>query len=189
MAEFIEILSDSALKEVETLNKRLLETVENIDKINAKSKNMLTPSSANSTVKELTEQYKQQEEQIKKLQAQIQKLTEKQNNNNNTTKKNVQAILDTSKAYQSLQKQKEKAIKDAEREQARLEASASLYNKVQAKLNALSNEYKDLATRKELGISLTAKEEQRYNSLQGKIQNYDKTLKAVDASMVNINVM
>ena len=28
-----------------------------------------------------------------------------------------------------------------------------------------------------LGISLTAKEEQRYNSLQGKIQNYDKILK------------
>ena len=69
MAEFIEILSDSALKEVETLNKRLLETVENIDKINAKSKNMLTPSSANSAVKDLTNQYKEQEKTIASLQA------------------------------------------------------------------------------------------------------------------------
>ncbi|MFS6701115.1 hypothetical protein, partial [Staphylococcus aureus] len=32
------------------------------------------------------------------------------------------------------------------------------------------------------GISLTSKEEQRYSSLQTRIQNYDKVLKAVDAT-------
>ena len=50
-------------------------------------------------------------------------------------------------------------------------------------MNALSAEYKNLATKKELGISLTDKETKRYDFLQGKIQTYDKTLKAVDASM------
>jgi len=86
-----------------------------------------------------------------------------------------------------LQKAREDAFDKYEaqlnKEQAKLNASANLYNKVQAKLNALSNEYKALATRKELGISLTDKEAQRYTFLQGKIQTYDKTLKAVDATM------
>lgn len=77
----------------------------------------------------------------------------------------------------------EKHEKQLQREQQKLQASESLYSKVQAKLNALSAEYKDLAVRKEMGLSLTAKEEQRYASLQGRIQNYDKTLKAVDATM------
>ena len=83
--------------------------------------------------------------------------------------------------------QREKAFDKYEvqlsREQAKLQASETLYGKVQSKMNALSNEYKNLATRKELGIALTAKEEQRYSFLQTKIQTYDKTLKAVDASM------
>ena len=83
--------------------------------------------------------------------------------------------------------QREKAFDKYEvqlsKEQAKLQASETLYGKVQSKMNALSNEYKNLATRKELGIALTAKEEQRYSFLQAKIQTYDKTLKAVDASM------
>ena len=86
-----------------------------------------------------------------------------------------------------LQKQREQAIDkynaQLDKENAKLQASENLYNKVQSKLNALSNEYKNLATRKELGLTLTAKEEQRYNSLQTRIQNYDKTLKAVDGTM------
>lgn len=86
-----------------------------------------------------------------------------------------------------LAKQREQAFdkyeRALEREQAKLQASESLYNKVQSKLNTLNAEYRDLAVRKELGLSLTAKEEQRYASLQNRIQTYDKTLKAVDATM------
>ena len=136
MAEFIEILSDSALKEVETLNKRLLETVENIDKINAKSKNMLTPSSANSAVKDLTNQYKEQEKTIASLQAKLEKATAQ--NTKNIERQRLAEI----KLAQDREKAFDKFERQAQKEQARLEASASLYNKVQAKLNALSNEYK-----------------------------------------------
>jgi len=91
--------------------------------------------------------------------------------------------LDESKAIQSLQRQKEKSIADEAKEQAKLKASENLYNRVQQKLNALSNEYKALATKKELGLTLTDKETQKYTSLQGRIQKYDATLKAVDATM------
>jgi len=98
-------------------------------------------------------------------------------------KAKVQAILDESKAIQSLQRQKEKSIADEAKEQAKLKASENLYNKVQQKLNALSNEYKALATKKELGLTLTDKEEKTYQRLRASIDKYDKVLKGVDASM------
>jgi DNA repair exonuclease SbcCD ATPase subunit len=100
-----------------------------------------------------------------------------------SSKKLEQQSIKESNARNALNKQREQAIAQLEKENAKLQASENLYNKLQAKLNLLSNEYKNLAARKELGLSLTAKEEQRYTSLQGRIQNYDKTLKAVDATM------
>lgn len=100
-----------------------------------------------------------------------------------TSKQMEAQSIKESNARNALNKQRETSIKQMEREQARLEASQSLYNKVQAKMNGLSNEYKNLATRKELGIALTDKEVNRYDFLQRKIQTYDKTLKGVDASM------
>jgi len=69
------------------------------------------------------------------------------------------------------------------REQAKLEASQSLYNKVQQKLNALNNEYKNLAIQKELTGKLTDSEAKRYEFLSGKITKYDQALKVVDGQM------
>ncbi len=80
-------------------------------------------------------------------------------------------------------KEQERYVQQLEKERQKLEASQNLYNKVQSKLNALSNEYKNLAVKKELTNKLTQDEEKRYTFLQGKIQQYDKTLKAVDATM------
>lgn len=183
MAEFIQFLSDNALKELQLANKELVTMVANVDKVGQKMKGISTPSGSDSAIKSLTEQYKEQERVIKSLQGQITKLTQVQDNNTNSKKKEVQAILDQSKSYQQLEKQKNKEIALAEREAQKLAAAENLYNKVQVKMNALSNEYKALAVRRELGINLTDREEKRYSSLQNRIQMYDKTLKAVDASM------
>jgi hypothetical protein len=100
-----------------------------------------------------------------------------------SSKKLEQQSIKESNARNALNKQREQAIAQIEKENAKLQSSENLYNKLQTKLNSLSNEYKNLAARKELGLSLTAKEEQRYISLQGRIQTYDKALKGVDASM------
>lgn len=252
MAEFIEILSPTALSNLDKATAKVVELVKNIDEVGKKSKVINLPSGVDSFTKDLANKYKEMEANIASLQKKLQLATESNIKNTErqrlseiklaqdrekafdkyekqlqkeaqaqiresekiikqkekefrefekqfnkyeadlrkkaieeekAKKATVQAILDESKAYQSLQRQKEKALKDAEREQAKLEASANLYNKVQAKMNALSNEYKALATRKELFNNLTAKEEQRYTSLQTRIQKYDQTLKAVDASM------
>lgn len=176
MAEFIEVLSPKALADLDKLNSMLVETVSSVDKVSQKFKNINTPSGVDSGLKGLTAEYAKQEKLIAELQIKLQRLAQAQQ----------QTITATNRAEAStmrLNKQKEAQVKALEREQAKLEASANLYNKVQAKMNALSNEYKALATRKELFNNLTAKEEQRYTSLQARIQKYDQTLKAVDASM------
>lgn len=100
-----------------------------------------------------------------------------------SAKKLEQQSIRESNARNALNKQREVTIKQLEREQSKLNASQNLYNKVQTKLNALSNEYKNLATKKELTNKLTTDEANRYVFLQTKIQTYDKTLKAVDATM------
>lgn len=177
MAEFIEILSDSALKEVETLNKRLLETVENIDKINAKSKNMLTPSGANSAVKDLTAQYKEQEKTIASLQAKLEKATAQ--NTKNIERQRLAEI----KLAQDREKAFDKFERQAQREQARLETSVNIYNKTQRQLNLIQAEYNNLAAKKERYNNLTAFEEKRLATLQKVTEKYNTTLKAVDGAI------
>lgn len=122
-----------------------------------------------------------------------------------TSEKLRKAELDQAKAYEQFTKevQKRQAIEEkahakreaqynkeiqqtdaiTKKEAERAEKLSGSYAKVQIKLNQLSNVYRDLAIKKEMGLTLTDKEEKRYASLQGRIQMYDKALKATDASM------
>lgn len=77
----------------------------------------------------------------------------------------------------------ERAEKRRQKEIADQEKLNSVYSRVQAKLTKLTQEYRNLAIRKELGNSLTDKEAKRYEFLQTRITKYDGALKAVDASM------
>jgi len=125
-----------------------------------------TPSGSDTATKKLVTDYQNLEKQLAKTQQQLEK-------------NRLQEI----KLAQAREKAFDKYDAQLAKEQAKLNASSNLYNKVQQKLNVLSNEYKALATQKELTNRLTDKEAQRYDFLQGKIQKYDATLKAVDATM------
>jgi len=98
-------------------------------------------------------------------------------------KKEVQAILDQSKSYQGLSKQKETSIKQAEREASAIERASNVYNKVQAKVNALSATYNNLAIKKELGLKLNDRENAQLASLETRLNKYQSALKAVDANI------
>jgi DNA repair exonuclease SbcCD ATPase subunit len=176
MSEFIEVLSPSALKDLQTLNAEITKTVSGVKEVNANMINVKTPSGADSAIKKLqTEVQKLHDTQVK-AQIQLEKYAQAQAR---TKIANNQAEASTVRLEQAIDR-KNKAL---EREVAKLQASQNLYNKVQQKLNALSNEYKALAIRQEISGKLTEKEAQRYEFLQGKIQKYDGALKAVDASM------
>lgn len=154
-------------KVVSDLNKRLDENIDKIDRLSVVY-NKFSKESANTP-----SQYVNVLNETKKA---VDNVTV-------SAKKLEQQSIRESNARNALNKQREQSIAQLAKEQAKLEASSNMYNKVQAKMNALSMEYKALATRKELGISLTDKEAKRYDFLQSKIQTYDKTLKAVDATM------
>lgn len=106
-------------------------------------------------------------------------------------KATVQQILTTGTA---LEKQRQKEIaqqerkaqataKAAAREQAQLAKSENLYNKIQAKVNALTATYNNLAAKKELGLKLNDRELAQLNSLEGRLNKYNGVLKQVDATI------
>lgn len=130
-------------------------------------------------VKELQLQ-KQREQAIDKYNASLEKqaLAEQ-----NARKKQVQGILDQSKALNSLEAQKQKELASLEKENSKLAAASNAYNKLQAELSKLQFAYQNLAVRKEQGATLTKAEAQQYDYLKNRIQQHDKTLKAVDATM------
>ncbi|WP_407475379.1 hypothetical protein [Elizabethkingia anophelis] len=83
---------------------------------------------------------------------------------------------------QQLNKENKQQAELQVKEEARLNAAISLYNKVELKLNTLRTRYNELAIRKQLGLKLSDNEEKSLNNLTAKIAKYDSALKAVDAT-------
>jgi hypothetical protein len=168
-------------KVVGDLNKRLDENIDKIDKLSVVyNKFSKASATAPSQYVNVLNDTKKAVDDLTKSSVELTKEEQKLLKNKREVNATLRSEIATRKAQTAEIEKTEKALA---RENAKLEASSNLYNKVQAKMNALSNEYKNLATRKELGISLTDKEAKRYEFLQGKIQTYDKTLKAVDGTM------
>jgi hypothetical protein len=95
----------------------------------------------------------------------------------------VQSALDQSKAFQSLQAQKEKALAVEAKQQQALEKSETAYNRIQASVNLLTKTYQDLAIRKQLGNTLSIKEEAQLVSITKRLNMYQTALKAVDSDI------
>lgn len=162
--DLLEVVSLQAKKDLIELNAGLEKIASQINSINAKKINL--PSDARAV-----------SGQSAQAMAAI----------NTQRERALRAIERERLAEIKLQQQREKAFDSYERnlkkEEAALARAQSLYSKVQAKLNTLGTEYRDLSAKKEIGIRLTESEAKRYEFLQGRIQNYDKVLKSVDASM------
>jgi len=166
MAEFIEILSPSALEDLRTANEEVLTLIKNIDNAGKSMQNIKTPSGSDSAVKNLNANLIQQE-----------KLLQKQ-----------QIALDKARLSEiKLQQQREKAFDKYEaqltKEQSRLNASLNVYNKTQQQLNNITKVYNDLITRKLRYNNLSENEEKRLVTLQKVTERYNTTLKAVDATI------
>lgn len=176
MSEFIEILSPSALKDLQNLNAELVKTVANVKNVNDNMIGIKTPSGSDSAIKRLNQDYSDQAKIIQNLQKQL--LKEQQER-----KKTVQSILDQSKSYQSLARQKEQSLAQQKREDLALAKANNLYNQTQAKVNELSATYNNLAIKKELGEKLTASEVIQLHKLTAELNIYQSALKKVDADI------
>jgi hypothetical protein len=159
------IVSKEAQAGLDALYKSLTKTHEEVVAI-SKLQLSFNGGSSPKSVTELNEKIKDQA----KIQAQLEKQIEKNR-------------LAEIRLQQAREKAFDKYDAQLQKEQARLNASTQMYNKVQAKLNALNNEYKNLAIQKELSGKLSDSEAKRYEFLSGKITKYDQALKAVDGQM------
>ena len=146
-----------------------------------------TPKEYSEAIKKAVEASKALAEMQKKLvdvQVRLEQIEQKiaktrQISANETEKARIKEI--------QLQQDREKAVDRfnslEKKEQQRIANAASLYYKLEQKLKSLQLEYRDLASAKELGLKITDQEAKRYDYLKNKIERYDTTLKAVDASM------
>jgi tape measure domain-containing protein len=85
MSEFIEVISPSALKDLQNLNAEITKTVAGVKEVNANMINVKTPSGADSAIKSLNDSYKEQEKIIKKLQNEISNLNKVKSESNQKT--------------------------------------------------------------------------------------------------------
>lgn len=164
--DFVEIISDKAIGNIAAANVelgKLLQTlnvtVTTANKLNLSSGSGSKPSQSNTNTA----------------------------SNNAAIERNIKAIERQRLAELKLAQDREKAFSKYDaalsKENAKLVAASSLYNKVQQKLNQLNKEYRELAVQKELTSKLTDSEAKRYDFLNTRITKYDTILKGVDASM------
>src|SRR5690606_5188799 len=88
------------------------------------------------------------------------------------------------KANLSLAEQKRRASERAEKQAEKLN---NAYNRISALMRQATAEYNNLAARKNFGIALTEKEEQRYLQLQARIERFNNVLKKTDADIGKFN--
>lgn len=178
--EFIEGLSDSALKDLRAYNDELLKTVANVSTIQKEFSKVKSPLSSNNVNKQITDEYVKQEKAIADIQIKLQRLSAAQTQS---------AIKDIQLKKQQLQltKQQQQEVDRSERAMKR-EADAmakaqSLYEAVRRKMTLLTAEYNDLAAKRELNGRLTDKEAQRLTFLTSKIQGYYKVIDTVNTNI------
>jgi len=86
-----------------------------------------------------------------------------------------------------LQQQREKSFdtfdKNVKKEEAALKKAEGAYQRIQNSVTILTKTYNDLAIRKELGNTLTEKEEKQLTSLSTRINTYQDALKKTDSQI------
>ena len=149
--EFIEILSPSALKDLQTANAEIVTMISNVDKVGTKMKGITTPSGSDSAIKSLNAEYQKQEKIITNLQNKVVKANEvAQREAEKTRLAEIKLAQQREKAFDNFTKQNQKEL-------GQVIKVSGLYNKTQNTVNQLSQMYNNLAIKKELGHTLSVK--------------------------------
>lgn len=169
MSEFIEIVSPSALKNLQAVNDELVKTVANVKTVNENMIGAKTPSGSDSAIKKLTADYDAQTKTIQNLQKQLQQLANtKQQLNQKTSEEIVnQRVLRT----------------NADRQAIANSNLAGAYRNLSAQVSIASEKYQNLIAR-----GKTAEQTQRqynrelsqaqreFRTLQGRVLEADKAV-------------
>jgi len=167
---------DSAIAKVNALDKSLQDTAQSFiesSKKMASATSGITPTSVNNKGADNA-----------KLTAELEKLQSKYNSLFETiVKKAEQSRLAEIRLQQAREKAFNSFEKNAQKENAINAKNEGAYQRIQNSINVLTKTYNDLAIRKELGNTLTAKEEKQLTSLSGRINQYQSALLKVDSTI------
>ena len=89
MADFIDLLSPSAIADLDKANRKILEIVANINRANQSFNQLTVPSASSDEVQRLNDQLRTQERLIGDLQQRIERLSRTRQNNNNRTAQEI----------------------------------------------------------------------------------------------------
>lgn len=173
MAEFIEFLSDNALKELQLANKELVTMVANVDKVGQKMKGISTPSGSDSAIKSLTEQYKEQEKVIKALQAKIEQLTRARQTSNQRT---IEEIVNQRTLAQQ-----------ADRQTRATSALVGAYANLNAQHQIASKRLQDLIVRGRQATQTQAQYNREVERARSEFQQLDARIQAADRAVGRFN--
>lgn len=173
MAEFIQFLSDNALKELQLANKELVTMVANVDKVGQKMKGISTPSGSDSAIKSLTEQYKEQEKVIKALQTKIEQLTKARQTSNQKTSEEIvnQRVL----------------AQQADRQTRATSALVGAYANLNAQHQIASKRLQDLIVRGRQATQTQAQYNKELERARGDFQQLDARIQAADRAVGRFN--
>jgi tape measure domain-containing protein len=176
MSEFIEVISKQSLEQLDELIKKLNIATGEVKEFNNISKQIKVPSEATEQIKKttkatqkLTEAQKEAQRLSRALERQKERLIQA------TSKENKELITLRYETQKTNREQKQLAIISS-----RLSTE---YEKQQAKINLLSERYRELATRQQLGIRLSKDEERELKDVTNQINRKQSALKKVDANM------
>lgn len=175
-----EVVSPSALKQVEELGKKLNRADAELIKL---SQDAIIASRNISSI-QLPSQLTRSGADNARLLAELDRLKQKYEQLHST----IQRRSEQSRLSElRLQQQRERAFDQFERNSARereeLARSESAYNRIQNSVNLLTRTYNDLAIRKQLGGTLTAREERQLQSLTDRLNTYQTALRTVDSQI------
>lgn len=174
------VIGSEAIKQVESLISKLSLADAELLKISQSASNaskgisgISTPSGLDKAVSgtaSLNTQLEKQNTIITKLHADI-------------AKKAEQSRLAEIRLQQAREKAFDSFEKNAQKESNALKKAEGAYQRYQSSVNAMTKTYNDLAIRKELGNTLSAKEEKQLATLSTRINQYQTALKTVDSQI------
>lgn len=174
MAEFIEIISEKAFKDIDSLNKKLSKMDLNVNEISKKFQSIVLPSELKDILKEIAKETKKSNEVVSEA-VKIQK----------KLKASEDALaLSKSKVGKQIIKNRVEASKSnsTSRQLAKISSTLSTeYERQSAKLIVLKKRQKDLNTQKVLGGKLSKLQSAELKKLNLQVNNLDTALKKVDA--------
>lgn len=164
--DFLDVLSPSAEQRIKEYISDIQKLQSTVNSLNSGSKNIKLPSENRAFLSQVNNEIKK---------------------SISTRQQSIAVIERQRLAELKLQKSREKAFDDYEKQLAKetqaLNRAESLYNKVQSKVNQLTVTYNNLATKKGLGLRLNDRENAQLASLESRLNRYSNVLKTVDANI------